>query len=593
MFPRIVTVRKGDQCYRYLKIVQCYRQDGQTRHRVVGNLGNIDRYSDEEIRRIIQKLRSFLRDPDFGTLDDLETGEGKQFGIPYAVRALWDRLGLARAIGKALAGREVEVDVALCVQAMVISRLVDPQSKRATHEWLPRLHIPELEGGIPPLHHFYRALDYLVEIKEQLEEHVYGRLTDLLNLKLNLVFYDVTSTYFEGDNCPLAKHGYSRDQRPDCRQITLGLLVTPEGLPIAHDVFPGNTVDKETVAGVLRKLGERFHVEHCIFVGDRGMVSRDTLRLLEEAGYSYIIGYHKRGRVLSEALLAEHTDLATYTRGEGGLLYKEVGRVDGPETGDGGAAGRRMILCHNEDKAQDDRSFREAALAEAEQELLALRGRLAAQGERCRGRKLTSKGVMLRVADILERKGMAKFFAVEYDGGKSLTFQRDEEAISRETLRDGKFLVQTNAAALTSWQAVQAYKTLQRVERAFRELKDFLRLRPIYHWNPERVRGHVFVCVLAYLFEQWLEVLHERHIERRLDQARKLPDESARLAEIGRLQKARLSGRRILDLLSRLEATAQTFVQKSYYAVTTPNPQVAHLLKALDIPAPPRLLPRN
>lgn len=593
MFPRVVTVKKGEQSYRYLKIVQCYREDGQTKHRIVGNLGNIDRYSDEEILRIINKLRSFLRDPNVGTLDDLETGESKQFGIPYAVRILWERLGLGRAIGKALASREVEVDVALCVQAMVISRLVDPQSKRATHEWLPRLYVPELEQGIPPLHHFYRALDYLVEVKEPLEDHIYGRLTDLLSLKLNLVFYDVTSTYFEGHECPLAKHGYSRDQRPDRPQITIGLLVTPEGLPIAHDVFTGNTVDKETVAGILDKLRQRFNIGHCVFVGDRGMVSQETLRLLEEAGYSYVIGYHKRGRVLSETLLAEHTDLAAYTRSDGGLLFKEVAITDVPATEDGGATSLRMILCHNEDKAETDRSFREAALAEAEEELRTLRERLAAQEKRRRGRKLTSKGAMLRLADILERKGMTKFFAVEYDGGKTLTFQRNKEAIDREALRDGKFLVQTNADTLTSWQAVQAYKTLQRVERAFRELKDFLRLRPVFHWNTARVRGHVFVCVLAYLFEQWLEVLHERDIERRIAQARKLPDESARADEIRRLQKARLSGRRILDHLGRLEATAQTFVQKSFYAVTTPNTQVAHVLNVLDIPAPPRLLPRD
>jgi len=589
VFPRVVTVKKGDQTYRYLKIVQCHRQDGRIKQRVVGNLGNIDRYSDEELRRLIAKLRSFLKNPGFGTLDDLETGESKQFGIPYAVGILWERLGLDRAIAVALRDKELAVDVSLCVKAMVVARLCDPQSKRATHEWLDRLYLPELEGGVPPLHHFYRALDHLVEAKEDLERHIYHRLTDLLSLRLNLVFYDVTSSYFEGTRCALGRYGYSRDQRPDCRQITVGLLVTPEGLPIAHDVFPGNTLDGETVDGVLQTLRQRFEIAHVIFVGDRGMVSRETLKRLAEAGYSYVIGYHKRGRVLSDALLAEHQDLSTYQRGEGGLLYKEV-RLPALEGADEGA---RMILCHNEEKAVEDRAFREAALLEAEEELGALQARLAAAGQPRRGRKLTPKGAILRLARCLETKGVKRFFAVEYDGGHHLSFRRDEEAIAREALRDGKFLVQTNAAELSSWQAVQAYKTLQRVERAFREIKDFLRLRPVYHWNESRVRGHVFVCVLAYLFEQWLGVLYDRHLQVLLAEARKLPDEEARLRELRRLQGSRLSGRGILDLLSRLQATAQSFVGKPFYAVTSPNPRVAHLLKALDLPHPPRIIPRQ
>ncbi len=506
------------------------------------------------------------------------------------VKVFWDRLGLTSVIQAALGQRGVEVDVPLCTLAMVINRLVDPLSKLAAHEWLSRIYLPELEPGIPPLHHLYRSLDYLVQAKERLEEAIYRQITDLLSLRLNLVFYDLTSTYFEGGQCSLAQYGYSRDHRPDRKQVTIGLLVTPEGLPIAHEVFSGNTLDKTTVPDMVKRLQERFDIQSCIFVGDRGMVTVENIRLLEQAGYSYVIGYHKRGRVLSDDLLARHTDLTEYTKGENGLYYKEVELQPGPEDGSVPGPTLRAIICHNSEKAEDDRLFRETALAEAEEELAQLQQRLGRQAQH-RGRKFTPKGVMLRVAEILNHKQVANFFTVEYDGGENLTFARNEPAIVQEALRDGKFLVQTNAE-LSAWQVVQAYKTLQKVEGAFRELKDFLRVRPVYHWNPDRVKGHIFVCVLAYLFEQWMEVLYGRYIEAQMAQARRLPDPAVREAELVRLRKNRLSGRRILDLLSEIQATAQAFVGKPFYAVTGPNPHVTHLLKILDVPTTPRLLPR-
>ncbi|WP_264842458.1 IS1634 family transposase [Caldinitratiruptor microaerophilus] len=449
----------------------------------------------------------------------------------------------------------------------------------------PRDLPAELETGVPSLQHLYRTLDYLVEAKEQLEDHMYGQLRDLLNLRLNLVFYDVTSTYFEGDHCPLAEYGYSRDHRPDRKQITIGLLVlvSPEGLPIAHEVFRGGTVDYTTVPGVLERLQKRFGVQSCAFVSHRGTVTAENLRRLHEAGSPYVLGYHKRGRALSDQLLAEHTDLAAYTEGPDGLLYKETPLATDPEDGSPLPGTTRTLLCYNEAKAQEDRALREVALAEAEAALRDLQQRLATQDRR-RGRKFTAKGVMLRVAEILGHKGVAKFFQVAYDG-RELRFERDEAAIAKETLRDGKFLVQTSAD-LSPWDVIRAYKNLQRVETAFRELKDFLRIRPVYHWNEQRVRGHVFTCVLAYLFEQWMEVVYTRHVEARLAEAARTADPAAREEEVRRLQSSRLTGRRILDLLSRLHATAQTFVGKPFYAVTTPTPQVGHVLKVLDVPPP-------
>ncbi|NSW83678.1 MAG: IS1634 family transposase [Syntrophothermus sp.] len=594
MFPRVITTKRNGQIYRYLAIIESYREDGKNKQRQVGHVGNIDRYSEEEIKRLINKLREFLHDDPYGTAEDITTYGTKHYGIPYVVNFFWDQFGLTEFIRSSLKDRQLEFDVALCTKIMVLNRLIAPQSKLALTRWIPDLYLEELEGTPQPeLHHFYRTLDCLVEIKDALEKYLYHQLTDLLSLRLTLVFYDLTSSYFEGTHCPLAAYGYSRDKRPDRLQINLGLLVTPEGIPIAHEVFPGNVADKSTVAKTIAVLKERFNIGECVFVGDRGMVSNDNLLALREAEFRYILGFHKRGRLVSDELLAKHQDLALYSQSKtGSLFYKEIAAADVPEGEDEDKSDPevRYILCHNPAKAEDDRIFREEALREAEEKLAALKAQLADETTR-RGRKITPKGVVVKLASILEHKGMTPFFDVSYDGQKELSFQRNEAAIAKEALRDGKFLVKTNSN-LEPEAIVAAYKNLQQVESAFHEIKDFIRLRPIYHYNETRVRGHVMICVLAYLFEQWLEVLHRRQIEAEIYQASRqstiLPE-----AKCEELKASHLSGRRILEELDKIKAVDQEFANQRLYNITLPRPSQRKILERLEVPPPPKVLCRN
>ncbi|MDK2924715.1 MAG: hypothetical protein PWQ41_489 [Bacillota bacterium] len=594
MFPRVITTRRNGQTYRYLAIIESYREGGKNKQRQIGNLGNIDRYSEEEIKRLINKLREFLHDDPYGTAEDITTYGTKHYGIPYVVNFFWDQLGLTEFIRSSLKDRQLEFDVALCTKIMVLNRLIAPQSKLALTRWIPDLYLEELEGRPQPeLHHFYRTLDCLVEIKDALEKYLYHQLTDLLSLRLTLVFYDLTSSYFEGTHCPLAAYGYSRDKRPDRLQINLGLLVTAEGIPIAHEVFPGNLADKSTVAKTIAVLKERFNIGECVFVGDRGMVSNDNLLALREANFRYILGFHKRGRAVSDELLAKHQDLALYSQSKtGSLFYKEIAAADVPEGEDEDKSDPevRYILCHNPAKAEDDRIFREEALRETEEKLAALKAQLADKTTR-RGRKITPKGVVVKLASILEHKGMTPFFDVSYDGQKELSFQRNEAAIAKEALRDGKFLVKTNSN-LEPEAIVAAYKNLQQVESAFHEIKDFIRLRPIYHYNETRVRGHVMICVLAYLFEQWLEVLHRRHIEAEIYQASRqptiVPEEKRQ-----ELKASYLSGRRILEELDKIKAVDQEFANQRLYNITLPRPAQRKILERLGVPLPPKVLCRN
>lgn len=289
MFPQIVSTKKADgKTYRYLHIVESYRDGKTVKKRRIASLGNIDDYSEKEIEQIILKLDSLLQNRVLGSLNDLDP----KAGIPYVVQFLWDQFGLTKAIRNALKDREVTFDVSGYIQAMVINRLIDPSSKMHLFDTIEDIYLPDVSPNWQ-LQHFYRALDYLMDIKPQLERFLYHRLTDLFNLQLSLVLYDLTSTHVTGHHCPIAKHGHSRTHRPDLEQVELGLLVTPEGLPITHEVFSGETPDKNTVPKILKRLKEEFAVKQCVFVGDRGMVTDKNLTVLSQAGYPYIVGYHK------------------------------------------------------------------------------------------------------------------------------------------------------------------------------------------------------------------------------------------------------------------------------------------------------------
>lgn len=351
--------------------------------------------------------------------------------------------------------------------------------------------------------------------------------------------------------------------------------------------------DKTTVPDAIKVLSERFEVGECVFVGDRGMITQDNLRALKEAGFRYIVGFHKRGREVSDQLLEEYQDLSQYTPlgEEGSLLYKEIPAAKVPA--EDAAENEedylvRYILCHNPAKVAEDQAFREQALQEAEAQLQHLKEWLEKEEPR-RGRKPTAKSIMLKVADLLNRKGMARFFDIDYDGNKRLNWQRNQTAIDKESLRDGKFLLKTNSL-LPADQVVTAYKNLMQAENAFREIKDFIRLRPIYHYNEHRVRAHVLICVLAYLFEQWLEVLYRRHVESEIQRTKSIMDNETREKKLKQLKSSYRSGRRILEELDEIKAVDQQFIDKRLYSITLPGEAQKKILGVLELPLPPKVL---
>jgi transposase len=373
----------------------------------------------------------------------------------------------------------------LC-EALIAARVIDPKSKLATATGLGAAQETSLADvlALGPLDEddLYRALDWLLEQQSTVEE----RLAKRHLVDGELVLYDVTSTYFEGRHCPLAKLGYSRDGQPHRPQIVIGLLTNAAGCPVAIEVFEGNTGDPSTVPAQIEKLRTRFGLTRVVFVGDRGMVTSARIR---EDLVPHHIDWISALRAADIAGLVER----------GSLQLSLFDRRDLAEIEDPEFPTERLVVCHNPLLADERARKRDELLAATERELQ----RLADATQRAKRPLRGAKEIARRVGRIEARSKVAKHFTWEITD-TSFRFQRDAARIAAETARDGIYVLRTSVAAhrLSTTAVVASYKSLAQVERAFRSMKTTeIELRPIHHRKPERVRAHVFLCMLAYYVE--------------------------------------------------------------------------------------------
>ena len=455
MYTRTKTFQNKDGTTRtYLQIVQTRRIGNKVRQKVIANLGRLEELQEGSLDRLIEGLTRYS----FQKWVKLNAGQlaakrARQWGPALIFGHLWQELGLAQMVSKFLGHHQT--DYALAAFVMVLNRLCDPRSKRGVDKWVDQVYSPGLEKL--QLHHYYRALDVLAEHKKELEEELFAQIRNLFDLKLDLVFWDTTTTYFEGRGPQMAERGYSKDKRSDCQQLVIGVLMTRDGFPVAHQVFPGNMADIDTFKACLKDLQSRFLIGRVILVADRGMVSRKLLGEIEEAGLSYIVGVRMRKLKGMAELL---TDPGSYQKVADNLMVKEVLYQH-----------ERYIICHNPLEAEKDRRSRE--------EMLSILARKLKGGP---------KG-------LVGNRGFRRFLKIQ---DRAVTI--DPELVLQEARFDGKYVLKTNTT-LTPSEVASSYKSLWQVERAFRELKSNLELRPVYHWNDVRVEGHIMVCFLALVLE--------------------------------------------------------------------------------------------
>jgi hypothetical protein len=440
----------------YLQLVENRRVGGQTRQRVLATLGRAD---DPKLASSLSSLvdtASRYAHVERIRLTDQARAETRIWGAAL----VWGKLWL-ETFGPILCEAGLTERQANAVYLMVLHRLVDPGSKCAALRFAHDVYGAPFEGLA--LHDLYRALDQLARDKEAIEAGWFARHQDLFT-DTDLLYFDTTSTYLEGTHPEeLAAFGYSRDHRGDRRQVGLGVVVTREGLPVAHLILPGNTADPAAFRIAIEYLRETLGVERVMLCCDRGMVSEANLQALRDAGLPYLVATKLRRNKMAHAALSQP---GRYRALADNLEVKEA-TVPG--------ASDRYILCRNPEAVEADRQERKAIVVSLEEKI--------ASG---------SVGGLLR--------GAARRYVRAVGGVVRL----DRERIEDDARYDGKWVLRTNSDLLTT-EAALAYKGLWQVEQAFRTLKTPLELRPIYHWTESRVRGHITVCFLAFALRQILK----------------------------------------------------------------------------------------
>ncbi len=455
---------------------ESYRQEGQVKNRTLANLSSLPGGQIELLRRVLRGEELVSPEEAF----DIE--RSLPHGHVAAVLGTLRRIGLERLLAsKRCRQRDLLV-------AMIVARVLDPLSKLATARGLDAQTASSsladvLELASASADELYAALDWLQARQGKIERQLSRK--HLHNG--TLVLYDVTSTYFEGRTCPLAKYGYSRDGQRDKLQIVFGLLCNAEGCPVAVEVFEGNTADPKTVAKQICKLRDRFELKRVILVGDRGMLTdariREDLAPLE--GLEWITALRAPAiRQLAEA---------------GAIQRSLFDQHDLAEITDPAYPGERLIACCNPLLADERGRKRQELLLASEQELDKIVKATSRQRSPLRG----AAKIALRVGRVLGRRKMAKHFQLEITDN-SFHYERNESSIAAEVALDGIYVIRTNVPpqTMSAEQTVRSYKRLSDVERGFRCLKLVdLNVRPIYHHLAERVRAHVFLCMLAYYVE--------------------------------------------------------------------------------------------
>jgi hypothetical protein len=459
---------------------ESYRDEsGRTQKRTLANLSKLP-------EDVVAVLKAILKG---GALmsarpEELQIERSLPHGHVAAALGLIREIALDRLIlstGKDEASRRYS-DL---VVAMLVDRLIAPRSKlgfvRAVDEETATTSLGGILGlGRVKDHEAYEALDWLLERQTRIENGLARRHLDAGVL----VLYDVSSSYFEGRHCPLAHYGHSRDHRNDRPQIVYGLLCTGAGLPIAIEVFEGNTADAMTLKSQIDKLKSRFGIKRVVLVGDRGMITAARIRDdLKSSGLDWIT-------------CLRAPQIQALVRDDGPLQLSLFDERDLAEISSPDFPGERLIVCRNRELAKERGRKREALLMATERELARIRAQVRRKGSPLRA----AVEIGLAVGEVVNAKKMAKHFALDIRDGH-FSWARKVNQIAAEAKLDGIYVIRTSVPTedLGTAHAVQAYKDLARVERAFRSMKTVdLEIRPIRHWMASRVRAHVFLCMLAY-----------------------------------------------------------------------------------------------
>lgn len=564
---------KNGSVVRYLQLAHNHRVEGVTQAEVLLNLGREDKLDRDGLVRLVASINRYLGVPDTTVPadaaelvgDGLRVTESRPLGAVHLLDGLWKALGVDTALQTVLGPRRFTTDVERVLFALVANRAVDPMSKLSAAEWASH------DAAVPGLESMdedqaYRAMDLLVQADAQakVQEAVFFAVADLLNLEVDVLLFDTTSTYFERDteeegDHAFRRYGHSKDHRGDLPQIVIGLAVTKEGIPVRCWCWPGHTND-QTVLPEVKDAMRDWRLGRVVTVIDRGFSSADNLDYLTRAGGHYIAGERMRtGAPLVEAALSRQ---GRYSSVRDNLRVKEV-RLEA-------APGRRWVICHNPEEAAREKATRDAALERVTAELDRIAGLRAKPAKRTAKTTKATATAKTKATATAKTTGEAQAPHVKAECAlrdhpalgrwvKQLPSGRltlDRKKVTAEERLDGKYLLTTSDPHLSAEDVALGYKNLLEAERGFRDLKSTLELRPVFHRLEPRIRAHVLLC--------WLALLLIRVAERRTG----------------------LTWRRIAIELGRVHAVTLTGTAGSVVHATPLNTAQARILTACSVPAP-------
>lgn len=472
MYLRTIQRKNKDgSVVRYCQLAHNVRNErGQAQAEVVHSFGREDRLDRDALARLARSISRFLGpDQATPTTGELSFLGSRPFGGAYVLDALWKRLRVGEAVAKVSKGRRLDPGIERVLFCLVANRCLAPSSKLAALEWANRdVAIPEMVALGPDPQVFYRAMDFLLETDEPLQCEVFFSVANLLNLEVDVILFDTTSTYFECDDDEFRRFGHSKDSRDDRPQVVIGLAVTKEGIPVRVWSFPGNASDTVVIRQVHDELGA-WRLHRVLWVGDRGFSSTENRTYLQRGGGHFLFGEKLRQGTDNLAALSR---AGRYARVADNLEVKEIWLGEGN-------ARRRFVVCRNLAEARRDETRRAAALERLALELGAVatkRGdaRLHAEGE------------------LLAHPTLARYLT-----RRQGTLVVDKKKVTAEERLDGKFLLSSSDDSLSASDMARLYKGLLEVEDSWREMKQTLELRPVHHRKEERIRAHVTLCFLG------------------------------------------------------------------------------------------------
>lgn len=534
MFFRTVKGSNSD----YLYLVEGYREGNKVKQRTIASFGKIDALCPKQLKEMGMKLLGLCPNNTLIDLEHTDELNRKNWGVPQVIDKLWNKFKLPNLFATIFSERDLKYDIEKIIKLMLADRLSTPCSKLKTYK--NQEHYDDTSGVA--LHQIYRSLNELCELKLPIEKHLFEENKRQSYADLSVVFFDVTTFHFESvKQDELRNFGYSKNAKFNEVQVVLSLLVTEDGIPLGYDLFPGNTYEGHTLSLSIKKLKASYSINKVVVVADRGINSGVNLYSLVSDGFEYIVGnrFKNLSKKLQKTILdmADYAEMSSSSRVEDSFKYKIVDyekKIELPNIRE--LIPSKLICTWSAKRANKDRIDRERLIAKAER--------------------------IVKNGDASKSRGAKKYLIED----KKSTFILNAKKIAEDAKWDGFYVIETSDKELSADKVLSAYHQLWKIEESFKVYKSHLETRPLYHWTPERIRGHFVLSFIALLFERTLEL------------------------ELKKADQKLISPSKIRDALNQMEYSELGFGNKTYKLFAQIDSFGLEILKILNINPPQKAI---